>query len=92
MIWRGFCEYTYVTCARCNRKVPVSMCQWDAGLLVCTDEVYGCADRAINGSLELRWMREVALDRQELTPDPKMVNPADVAAQLETIPASSGTY
>jgi len=92
MIWRGYMEYTYVTCARCERKVPVEMCEWDAGLLVCTNEVYGCKDVSINGALELRWAREVVLDRQELVPDPKMVNPVDVASQMENIPASSGTY
>lgn len=90
MIWRGECEFTYTTCQRCQRKVPLSECEWDVGLLVC--RTYGCKDVAANGSLELRWAREASQDRNELVPDPKLINPVDPLTQLETISASAGTY
>lgn len=90
MIWRSYCEATYTTCQRCQRKVPLSECEWDTGILVC--RTYGCKDIAANGSLELRWAREASRDRQELVPDPKLINPVDPALQLETISASAGTY
>jgi len=92
MRWRGFCDYTYTTCARCQRKVPIADCAWDAGLLVCTDSLYGCKDKAINGSFEFREAREASKDRQELVPDEKLIHPVDVSAQLENLPASAGTY
>jgi hypothetical protein len=92
MILRG--EGPYFTCNRCQHKVPIDKMEWDAGLLVCakTEGLYCSADGAMNGSLELRWAREVGRDRQELTPEPKLINPVDPAQQIETIPASSGTY
>ncbi len=92
MRWRGFGDYTYTTCARCQRKVPIADCAWDAGLLVCTDSLYGCKDKAINGSFEFREAREASRDRQELVPDPKLIHPVDVSSQLENLPASAGTY
>ena len=90
MIWRGYLDHTYWTCMRCQRKIPLSECVWDAGLLVC--RFYGCADRDINGSFELRIAREIEKDRRELTPDPKTYNPTDVTAQLEHVSARAGTY
>ena len=90
MIWRGYCEYTYTTCQRCARKVPISDCSWCNGLLVC--HMYMCYDRVINGAFEIREAKEVGRDRQELTPDEKLINPIDPLSQLENLPASSGTY
>ena len=90
MIWRGYLDYTYTQCARCERKVPISDCSWDDGLLVC--HIYGCVDRAINGSFELRVAREASRDRQELIPDTKLINPIDPILQLETVPASAGVW
>lgn len=90
MIWRGYNDYTYTTCGRCQRKVPIEECQWDNGLLVC--KVYDCKDNAINGSLELGWAREASRDRNELVPDPKLINPVDPGLQIEHLPASSGTW
>ena len=84
----------YFTCMRCQHKVPIEKMEWDAGLLVCakTEGLYCSADGAINGSLEFAWAKEVGRDRQELTPEPKLINPVDVTTQLESIPASSGIY
>lgn len=84
----------YFTCMRCQHKVPISKMQWDAGLLVCakTDGLYCSADGSIRGALELRWAKEVGRDRQERTPEPKLINPVDVTQQIEAIPASSGVY
>lgn len=90
MIFRGYCEFVYTTCGRCQRKVPISECAWDNGILVC--KVYNCKDVAINGSLEMRWARECSQDRQELQPDPKLVNPVDPSMQIENVPATSGGF
>jgi hypothetical protein len=90
LIWRGYAEFVYVQCMRCERKVPISDCSWDDGLLVC--HIYGCYDRVINGSFELREAREASRDRNELVPDPKLVNPIDPTLQLENVPASAGTW
>ena len=84
-------EGPYFTCMRCEHKVPISEMTWDNGRLVCRD-FYCTADRAIQGSLELRWAREVQLDRRERVPEEKLINPVDPAMQLETVPASSGVY
>jgi hypothetical protein len=90
VIWRGYCEYVYTTCMRCNRKVPLSDCSWCDGLLV--DHIYGCYDRVIDGSFELREAREASRDRNELQPDPKLINPIDPILQLENVPASAGVW
>jgi hypothetical protein len=90
MIWRGYNDYVYVQCMRCERKVPIEDCNWCDGLLVC--HFYGCYDRVINGSFELRVAREASRDRQELVPDPKLVNPIDPILQLENVPSSAGTW
>jgi hypothetical protein len=90
MIWRGYLDYVYTQCMRCERKVPISDCNWCDGLLVC--HVYGCYDHAINGSFELRVAKEASRDRNELVPDPTLVNPIDPILQLENVPASAGVY
>jgi hypothetical protein len=54
--------------------------------------IYGCYDRAIDGSFELREAKEASRDRQELVPDPKIVNPIDPILQLENLPAAAGTW
>jgi hypothetical protein len=90
MIWRGYCEYTYTQCARCERKVPISDCDWNNGILVC--HIYGCYDRVINGAFELREAREASRDRNELTPDPKLINPIDPMLQMENVPVSAGVF
>lgn len=88
MIWRGFMEHTYFTCQRTNRKWPLSDMSWDNGLLVCND----VADKVVFGAIELAWAREASRDRQELTPDPKLIHPIDPITQMNTLPASSGVY
>jgi hypothetical protein len=70
--------------------VPLEDCSWDNGLLVCN--MYGCKDRNVNGAFEMAETREVARDRQELVPDPKLINPTDPIEQLNHISASAGTY
>jgi hypothetical protein len=88
--WRSYCEVTYTTCSRCQRKVPIEDCEWDAGLLVC--KMYGCKDRDVNGSFEYAMAQEAARDRQELVPDPKLVHPDDVLPQVQHVSARAGTY
>jgi hypothetical protein len=90
VIWRGYNDYVYTQCNRCERKVPLSDCSWSDGLLVC--HFYGCYDRVIDGSFELREAREASRDRNELQPDPKLVNPIDPILQLENVPASAGVW
>jgi hypothetical protein len=88
MIWRGYMDHVYGTCARTNRKWPLSDMSWDNGLLVCNDVV----DGVVLGAIENAWARETARDRQELLPDPKLIHPVDPLSQIETLPASSGVY
>lgn len=88
MIWRGFMDHTYSTCARTNRKWPLSDMSWDNGLLVCND----VKDGVVLGAIELAWAREASKDRQELVPDPKLIHPVDPWTQLNELPASSGLY
>jgi hypothetical protein len=88
MIWRSFNENVYGTCMRTGRKWPLSDMSWDNGLLVCNDE----KDQAINGSFEFRMAQEASRNREELVPDPKLINPVDPFTQLDTLPASAGSY
>ena len=82
-------DFVYSTCQRCNRKWPLSDMSWDNGILVCNEI---CRDRTVLGAVELAQAKEAARDRQELTPDPKLIHPVDPRVQIETVPASSGTY
>ena len=90
MIWRGYCQFTYTTCQLCQRKVPIEDCVWVGGFLVC--KVYNCADRNVNGAFEYAEAREASMDRQELTPDPKLIHPKDILLDIQHISASAGTY
>lgn len=92
MKWRGYAEFTYVTCGRCQRRVPVELARWDSGRLVCTSEAFNCADRDIIGSKELRWAREASLDTREWQPHPKIVNPTDIRMDIEHVSANAGSY
>jgi hypothetical protein len=89
MIWRSYCEVVYYTCQRCQQKYPVDDMSWDNGLLVCNER---CVDQSVNGALENAWAKEASKDRQELIPDPKIVNPVDPRTQIDTLPASSGVF
>jgi hypothetical protein len=88
-ILRNYCEVTYYTCMRCQQKWPIEDMSWDNGLLVCN---YRCKDVSVNGALEFGWAKEASRDRQELVPDEKLIHPVDPRTQIETLPASSGTY
>jgi hypothetical protein len=91
MIWRGYNDFTYFTCQRCERKQPLEQMEWDSGLLVCT--MYcGGRDKMIRGALEMAWAREASQDRRELVPDQKLLNPRDVWDQLNQISASAGSF
>ena len=87
-------EGPYFTCMRCQRKVPISEMQWDNGLLVCAkgNGRYCTADGAINGSFEMKMAKEAGVDKKEYQPETKLVSPVDPTQQIETLPASSGTY
>lgn len=73
---------------RTNRKWPISDMSWDDGLLVCN----WAKDVSINGALEYNWAIEAQKDRHELVPDPKLIHPVDPRSQINTLPASSGSY
>jgi hypothetical protein len=86
MIWRGYLDHTYFTCQRTQHKTPISLMRWDNGLLVWKDY----ADRDVNGSFEFKISKEASLDRQELTPDVKLINPVDISMQIEHVSARAG--
>lgn len=88
MIWRGYNEYTYYTCQRCQRKMPISLMRWDNGLLVC--KTNDCVDRLINGTFEFAYTKEASRDRQELHPDETLLHPTDVTLQIQRVAASAG--
>lgn len=83
-------EGPYFTCMRCEHKAPIAGAVWDNGILICN--LYCTPDKAVFGSVELRQAREVAIDKKEFQPEPKLINPTDPASQLENLPASSGTF
>jgi hypothetical protein len=85
---RGYCEHTYFTCAISQRKAPLEEAVWKGGFLVW--EQY--ADRNVNGAFEYAMAQEASRDRQELTPDPKLIHPKDVLLDIQGISASAGTY
>ena len=85
---RGYCQYTYTTCAISQRKAPIEECVWVGGFLVWKQY----ADRNVNGAFEYAVAREASMDRQELTPDPKLIHPKDILLDIEHISASAGTY
>jgi hypothetical protein len=89
-LWRNYAEVVYTTCQRCERKVPISDCDWNAGLLVC--HIYNCFDCNVDGAFEMAEVREVTRDRQELVPDPKLIHPKDVLDDIQHISASAGSY
>lgn len=89
MRWRGFMDFVYGTCGRCNRKTPLADMSWDNGLLVCNDI---CKDGVVVGAVEYAQAKEASRDRQELVPDPKLIHPIDPQTQIESLPASSGVY
>jgi hypothetical protein len=88
MIWRGNCDFVYITCDRTNHKWPIEDSSWDNGLLVCN----WAKDVSINGALEYNWAIEASKDRQELVPAPKLIHPVDVRTQINTLPATSGSW
>jgi len=90
MIWRGYCDYTYATCMRCGRKVPLEEMAWNDGLLVCY--TYHDVDRNVNGAFEMAVANITSQDRQELQPDPKLVTPSDPLGDIQRISASAGSY
>ena len=75
---------------RCQRKVELSDCSWNAGLLVCHQ--YGCYDRNVNGAFEMEEAKQASTDKQELVPDPKLIHPNDILEDLNHISASAGEY
>lgn len=75
MLWRGWLQHVYYTCQRCGVRQPLSKMRWQNGILVCS--VNQCVDTAIVGSRDIKVAREVAVDRHELQPDPKLTEPVD---------------
>jgi hypothetical protein len=88
MIWRGYMDFVYGTCARTNHKWPIEDMSWDNGLLVRNES----KDTSIDGALEYNWALEAKKDTHELQPDPKLIHPVDPRSQINTLPATSGTY
>lgn len=72
---RGYMSNVYHTCARCGTRQPLATMQWQDGKLMCREE--DCIDTAVVGSLDLDVVRALAIDRHELQPDRKLVEPMD---------------
>lgn len=83
--WRGQQEHVYWgQCMRCGRRMPLGIMRWQFGLLVCSWS--DCIDTAVVGSRDLEVARQVAIDRHELVPDPKLTHVPDPAADLNDVP------
>lgn len=65
----------YHICARCGTRQQLDKMVWQNGKLFCKPE--NCVDTAIQGSRDLNVARQVSINRHELEPDPKLVNPVD---------------
>lgn len=70
--------------------MPISLCSWDNGLLVCNENAYDCRDRLINGTFEYAVVNQAKLDRLELRPDEKLIHPEDVSMQIQRVGANAG--
>lgn len=69
---------------RCGRRMPLEIMRWQYGLLLCSWS--DCIDTAVVGSRDLEVARQVAIDRHELVPDPKLTHTPDPAADLNDVP------
>jgi hypothetical protein len=85
-LWRGEREYVYWPCARCERRMPLEEMVWQYGQLFC--QWSDCIDTAVVGSRDLAVVREVAVDRKELQPDPKLYTVKDPNLDLNDVPWS----
>ena len=65
----------YYTCMRCGFVRPLADMRWQNGLLLCNGT--DCVDTAIIGSRDLNVARAMTINRHELQPDPKLVQPID---------------
>ena len=83
-LWRGQQENVYFACMRCGRRMPLAEMIWQYGLLLCNWS--DCIDSAVVGSRDLEVARQVAIDRNELQPDPKLVTVGDPVADLNSVP------
>lgn len=72
---RGYMTNVYHTCSRCGTRRILADMRWQNGILVCNWS--GCVDTAIVGSRDLNVAREVAVNRKEMQPDEKLVNPIE---------------
>jgi hypothetical protein len=74
-LWRSQQKNVYHTCGRCGFRQPLSKMIWQNGILVCS--VTQCIDKAIVGSRDLNVSRAIAVNRHELEPDTKLINPIE---------------
>jgi hypothetical protein len=74
-LFRGQHQHVYGRCMRCGCRWPLDQMVWQKGKLLCTG--YQCNDTAIIGSRDLNVARQVAIDRHEGQPDPKLTHPTD---------------
>jgi hypothetical protein len=83
-LWRAEGENIYHYCSRCGRRMPLEELEWQAAQLFCRWS--DCVDTAIVGSRDLAVARQVAIDRKELQPDPKIYQVKDPVLDLEQEP------
>jgi hypothetical protein len=69
--------------------MPLGEMRWQYGLLVC--QWSDCIDTAVVGSRDLEVARQVAIDRHELQPDPKLVEVGDPTTDLDAVPFDHGS-
>lgn len=55
--------------------------EWQNGKLLCTGN--NCVDKAIRGSRDIAVAKQIAVDRHEQQPDPKLTNPTDPRRDLD---------
>lgn len=72
-LWRSQRRNVYHECQRCGTRQPLSLLNWQNGILVCSTN--NCHDKAIVGTRDIAVAKAVEIWRHELEPDPKLVNP-----------------
>lgn len=74
-LYRGIRQNVYHHCGICGTRQKLDDMVWQNGVLRCSAN--RCVSKAIVGSRDINVAREIAIDRHELEPHDKLVNPVD---------------
>jgi hypothetical protein len=74
-LWRSQQQNVYHICQRCGVRQPLGRMKWQNGILVC--DANNCDDTAVVGVRDMNVARAIAVDRKEMLPDRKLVDPTD---------------